>query len=166
MTWFAEWFIGTDLLRLEYSKYWNIFVAFIAISIHLKTLNIICPQGSRLFSGNPRGSGPSAASEPGPGESRLVWITWVGTGPSTVGTCLVLPVAHQRWSPPPAPAQPLWGGEEGRSRSIRITNCSSNLLGWNSWWFSAVLVGIFSQNKSKGFSISHQSITQPIKEKQ
>ena len=106
---------------------------------------------SRLFSGNPRGSGVRPRSR---GLEKAAGVDHMSRDPALVPVA----VAHQRWTPPPA-AQPLWGGEEGRS----IRNCSSNLLGRTSWFF----LRIFScKNKIRGFSISRQSVKQAIKQKQ
>ena len=136
MTWFAEWFIRTDLLRLEYSKYWYIFVLFIAISIHLKTLNIICPQGSRLFSGNPRGSGPSAASEPGPGESRR----WCGSHELGPGP----PLLALAWSC-------QWPTRGGALHPPRPSHCEGEKRGGAGASVSQIVPQIFSAGTADGF---------------
>ena len=92
-------------------------VLFIEISIHLKTLKIICPR--RVFCGNPRGSGVRPRSrgleEKASGEDHM-----------SRDRALALPVAHQRWSPPPSPAT-VRGRRVATAPSVPQISLSSQL---------------------------------------
>lgn len=154
MTWFAEWFIGTDLLRLEYSKYWNIFVAFIAISIHLKTLNITC-RGSFLATledrdpVRPRSRGLEKAGwcgshELGPGPPLLA-LAWSCQWPTRGGAL------H-----PPRPSH--CEGEKRGGAGASVSQIVPQIfLAGTADGFLLFLLGFFHKTNQKGF----QSVTNP-----